>query len=268
MSPKSERYGKSEIRWQPAKVGGWEGVVIRDSRRSEVLNHVEEAQLVAALRNEAGRLEPGYFGFEEAIARFRRFKPSGFDDGTGRDNERHYKEVASAALRAVATADQAIEADAGTARVIAESRIWTNMMAKFESARLKEVLLGSNGAAFVRGAAAFTAGDYDGGSDQMTRAINPHGRISWPLVTYLPFLWEPELQMFLKPTVTQDFSERVGLRFHHYYDPTPNAQTYRALLKLVEETHSAIAVLQPKDNIDIQSFIWVVGEYREEDLPA
>ena len=79
------------------------------------------------------------------------------------------------------------------ARKIAGSRIWTNMMATFESARLKEVLLGANGATFVQGAAAFVCGDYDRGADQMVRAINPHGRISWPLATYLPFLWEPTL---------------------------------------------------------------------------
>lgn len=220
------------------------------------------------LRNEAGKLEPGYFGFNEAIARFSKFKEPGFDDGKGKDGERFYKEQASASLLAAANAEDAINADTRIAGAIAASRIWINLLSTFEAARLKEVLLGPNGAAFVRGAANFAAGAYDRGSDQMTRAINPHGRISWPLVTYLPFLWEPARHMFLKPTVTQDFSERVGLRFHHDYDPAPNAQTYEALLNLVMETGAAIAELKPKDNIDIQSFIWVVGEYREVDLPA
>lgn len=242
--------------------------MIREGKRGDVLRHEDEAQLLATLQNEAGKLEPAYFGFGEAIARFLRFKPHGFDDGTGRENERHYKQVASSALRAVSSADGAIAANAETARQIAGSRMWTNMMSTFESARLKEVLLGANGSNFVRGAAAFACGDYDRGADQMARAINPHGRTSWPLTTYLPFLWEPTLHMFLKPTVTQDFSERVGLRFHHDYDPAPNAHTYEALLKLVAETRAEIAMLQPKNNIDIQSFIWVVGEYREEDLPS
>jgi hypothetical protein len=35
----------------------------------------------------------------------------------------------------------------------------------------------------------------------------------------------------------------------------------------VATTRTAIASLEPRDNLDIQSFIWVVGEYREEDKP-
>jgi hypothetical protein len=99
----------------------------------------------------------------------------------------------------------------------------------------------------------------------MTAAVQPHGRISWPIVTYLPFLWDYRKHMFLKPTVTMDFADRVGHDFHHCYSAEPNADTYCALLDLVGETRSAIAELKPRDNLDIQSFIWVVGEYREGD---
>jgi hypothetical protein len=71
--------------------------------------------------------------------------------------------------------------------------------------------------------------------------------------------------MFLKPTVTADFADRVGHEFHHRYNPEPNPDTYTSLLDLVATTRKAILSLEPRDNLDIQSFIWVVGEYRDGD---
>ena len=37
-------------------------------------------------------------------------------------------------------------------------------------------------------------------------------------MTYLPFLWYPEEHIFLKPTTTKDFAQRVGHRFAYDYD--------------------------------------------------
>ena len=99
----------------------------------------------------------------------------------------------------------------------------------------------------------------------MAAAVQPHGRISWPILTYLPFLWDYQKHMFLKPAVTSDFADRVGHDFHHVYSAEPSARTYLSLLDLVDRTRRAINELKPRDNIDIQSFIWVVGEYREGD---
>jgi hypothetical protein len=41
-------------------------------------------------------------------------------------------------------------------------------------------------------------------------------------------------------------------------------QVYASLLDLVERTSHELSDLQPRDRIDIQSFIWVVGEYQED----
>ena len=71
--------------------------------------------------------------------------------------------------------------------------------------------------------------------------------------------------MFLKPTVTLDFADRVGSDFRTRYSSDPNGKTYEALLELGQQTREAIAQLQPRDNIDIQAFIWVVGEYGDGD---
>lgn len=95
----------------------------------------------------------------------------------------------------------------------------------------------------------------------MEQALKPHGIAKWTAVTYLPFLWKPAAHMFLKPEVTKNFASRVGHRFAHDYIPQLKPDVYGSLLDLAAETEKEIAALEPRDRIDIQSFIWVVGEY-------
>jgi hypothetical protein len=49
----------------------------------------------------------------------------------------------------------------------------------------------------------------------------------------------------------------VGRRRYHKAED-------RGLLDLVSETEQELADLYPRDRIDVQSFIWVVGGYRED----
>ena len=91
------------------------------------------------------------------------------------------------------------------------------------------------------------------------------GQLSWPAATYLPFLWEPDTQMFLKPEVTKDFADRVGHPFARTYSARLDPEVYESLLDLARETTEEIASLKPVDRIDIQSFIWVVGAYKDSD---
>lgn len=267
MASREQRVGKSLLRWQPDKEGGFVGTVIRDGARLELIHDDDEARLIARLRNEAGKLHPDYVGFEGAIKRFRHFFPEGFADGHADTQERNYKERAAANLRSAVSVEQALLADNTDAAKAAASGIWSNMLSRFEAARLNDVLRGETGGHFLRGAAKFVMGDINAGLGGMTAAIAPHGRVSWPLVTYLPFLWDHQGHMFLKPTVTTSFADRVGHEFQFAYDPDPNAGTYASLLSLVATTRTEIGALNPRDNLDIQSFIWVVGEYRESDAP-
>jgi hypothetical protein len=260
-----ERLGDALLRWQPAKDGGFAGAVILGGKRLALLHDPDEKQLIARLRNEAGKLHPDYVGFDGAVKRFLRFFPSGLHSASSAASERTYKERAASRLRAVLSMEAAAQATNESASDLAKAGIQTNMLSPFEAARLRDTLMGETGGAFLRGAAAFAAGDYKAGGDAMAAAVRPHGRISWPILTYLPFLWDYERHMFLKPTVTGDFADRVGHEFRHRYSPEPNADTYLSLLDLVETTKVAIKSLQPRDNLDIQSFIWVVGEYREGD---
>jgi hypothetical protein len=70
--------------------------------------------------------------------------------------------------------------------------------------------------------------------------------------------------MFLKPEATKDFATRVGNRFASDYEACLHLPVYESLLNLVDKTTQELQDLRPRDRIDIQSFIWVVGDYNEE----
>jgi hypothetical protein len=63
---------------------------------------------------------------------------------------------------------------------------------------------------------------------------------------------------FLKPEATKNAADLLG--FDLMYDATPNWRTYKLLLKLGDNLASHLRAngMQPKDWIDLQSFMWVV----------
>jgi len=134
----------------------------------------------------------------------------------------------------------------------------------FGGARLQDVLRGPLADEFVRAAARFALGEGKPALLQMERALNPHDNAKWTVATYLPFLWRPEEHMFLKPEVTKDFAARVGHRFATDYEARLDFAVYESLLDLVSNTAAELAELKPRDRIDVQSFIWVVGDYKED----
>jgi hypothetical protein len=64
--------------------------------------------------------------------------------------------------------------------------------------------------------------------------------------------------MFMQPVAARRCAARMGYEFH--YDSTPNRETYASLLGLSDLVRERIASLEPKDNIDMQSFIYVIGK--------
>jgi hypothetical protein len=266
MASYEERLGKTLIRILPAKEGGYDGITIRAGQRSEILHDEDRERLLVRLRNEAGRLEPGYFGMDAAIARFLTFMPGGFE-GERIRNERSYKLKAREALAAVLPAERAAKASREDADALRSAPVWINLLSLFESMRLKETIESPSGPAFLAAATRFAAGEYAAGIAGMAAAMKGHGHLSWPIATYFPFLWDPARHMFLKPEVTRDFAERTGHPFQYRYSSEVRPETYDALLELTADTKTALAGLHPADNIDVQSFIWVVGGYTDADLP-
>ena len=268
MGTKSERYGKATVRWQPTKDGRFAGTVIVEGKRGEVLTDEIEERLVARLRNEAGKLEPNYFGMDGAIARFLEFMPGGLRGERSVSEERKYKLDASRELNQILPLEAALQATGADAEAVRKARVWLNILSPYESMHMKQVLENSEGPAFLRAAAEFASGKYAIGAAGMDNALKKFGRQSWPKATYFGYLWRPTESMFCKPTVTQDFAQRIGHEFQHIYDPEIGERVYASLIDLAEHTLAATRALGAEDYIDVQSFIYVVGGYTDQDRPA
>ena len=267
MATKSESYGKATLRWQPAKDGGFDGVVIVAGKRGKILSDESEDRLVARLRNEAGKLEPNYIGMDGAIARFLEFMPGGLRGDRSVSQERDYKLAASRELNDVLPIEQALEATEKDAASVRNARVWLNILSPYESMHMRTVLEKPEGPAFLRAAARFATGDYSAGAQGMETSLKKYGNQSWPKATYLGYLWRPTQNMFCKPTVTQDFAQRIGHEFQHVYQPGINGEVYASLMDLADLTLAATRPLGAEDYVDVQSFIYVVGGYTEEDRP-
>jgi hypothetical protein len=214
------------------------------------------------LHDEAGKANPKYFGFDGARARFLRFFPNGFRSAGYAGQERDYKVEAKAALDKAVPLEKAATGSGYGEAILAAFQ--TNLLSPFEKMRLRDALRSSVADDFIRGAARFTLGERKQALAAMEAALKPHDAAKWTAVTYLPFLWRPEQHMFLKPEATKDFATRVGHRFASDYEPRLDLAVYDSLLDLAESTTAELSDLKPRDRIDVQSFIWVVGNYREE----
>lgn len=214
------------------------------------------------LHDEAGKVNPKYFGFDGARARFLRFFPNGFQSAGYIGEERDYKVAAKQKLDAAAPLERAVTESGFGEAVLAVFRA-TNLLSPFEKTRLQDVLRGPAADPFIRAAARFALGAGKQALVDMEHALKPHESAKWTVATYLPFLWRPEEHMFLKPEVTKDFASRVGHRFASDYEPRLDIAVYDSLLDLVARTEAELAELEPRDRIDVQSFIWVIGDYKD-----
>ena len=86
--------------------------------------------------------------------------------------------------------------------------------------------------------------------------------LTWPLVTVFGFIAQPDVHIFLKPNTTKEAARRLGYEFS--YETRPNWETYAGYLRFADAVRFAIRDLNPRDYIDVQSFLWVQGstEYR------
>lgn len=204
--------------------------------------------------------------------KFLKFFPDGFRDETYLDWERDYKWESH--KRWMVALDQA-EFDrllkAGEYREIAtravrvEQQSRHSMIFSFEKMALRDAVKSSNGAKqFARGLFDYL---YGTGSPEdklsaWVEAIASLPRkqtrvLTWPLVTVFGFIAKPRVHIFLKPTVTRVAAEAYGFDFR--YESRPNWVTYRSLLEFARKIRADNQDMRPRDMIDIQSFMWVLG---------
>jgi hypothetical protein len=149
------------------------------------------------------------------------------------------------------------------AAVKIESR--TNLLFSFEKMALRDAIKGPGGAEI------FATGlfDYIYGSNNLeerfesfVKAVEKLPRkqtrvLTWPLVTVFGFIANPKEHMFLKPIVTKTAAKKYDYPFT--YTSRPNWNTYQSLLQFAAEVKKDSKQYHPKDHIDLQSFIWVMG---------
>ena len=81
--------------------------------------------------------------------------------------------------------------------------------------------------------------------------------LTWPVLTIFGFIAQPDVHIYLKPTVTKAAARKYHFDFH--YSSKPSWKVYESLLAFGEQVRQDTGKLDPRDMIDIQSFIWVIG---------
>ena len=80
----------------------------------------------------------------------------------------------------------------------------------------------------------------------------------WTVATYFLFLMYPDRHQFIKPTYTQNAARICA--FDIEYTPSPGWPAYERMLRFSDYLKSELAALEPRDNIDVQSFMWAIAQ--------
>ena len=208
--------------------------------------------------------------------KFLRIFPDGFRDPEYLELERDYKWQAHQRWMAMLAPKEfkallrAGRYDEIAARAVSiESR--TNLLFSFEKMALRDAVRSSAGARrFATGLYEFLYGE-DSLEQRFTAWCHsiaglPRRQtrvLTWPLVTVFGFIAQPGQHCFLKPRVTQAAAEAYGYDFD--YVSRPNWPTYASLLRFARQVRRDTLDLGPRDLIDIQSFLWVLGSDEYED---
>ena len=141
----------------------------------------------------------------------------------------------------------------------------TNLLFSFEKIAIRDAVRSAEGAEL------FAAGLYEWlyGSGLVQRRFEKFADVishlprkqtrvlTWPLITVFGFIADPNNHIFLKPKVTRAAAEKY--RFDFDYITPPNWDTYESVLAFADQVRRDTKQLRPKDYIDLQSFIWVLG---------
>ena len=214
------------------------------------------------------------------MRKFLRQFPDGFEDETYVAWERDYKWEAHRLWRErIGGKDdlRAKLADDRHAEVAAEAvRIESGraLLFSFEKMALRDAVVRSD-----KGATLFADGLYDwlhgrgGERERFERWIDVVASLprrqtrvaTWPVITVFGFIARPRVHVYLKPMATRRAIAAYGLDWD--YSSRPSWATYGGLLDVCKRVRDDLvaAGLTPRDQIDVQSFLWVAGsdEYAE-----
>jgi hypothetical protein len=209
-------------------------------------------------------------GPERCRRKFVRHFPRGFYDEKYVDWERGYKVEAHdrwnekldrAGFRRLLEEEKYSEIADWAVRV--ESR--TNLLFSFEKMALRDAVKSRAGAkTFATGLFEYLyrrvrlERRFEEWVDAVAQLPHPKTRVlTWPTVTVFGQIARPDEHVFLKPNVTRRAASAYGFEFA--YESRPNWSTYESLLRFCDVLRRDLRDLRPRDMIDLQSFIWVLG---------
>lgn len=212
---------------------------------------------------------------EKSRRKFLKHFPNGFHDEKYLAWERGYKWAAHKRWLELLSADEFQKlldkkdfAGIGSRalRIIAG----TNLIFSFESMALRDALKDKKGVRlFAEGLFEYIYGRgpvderFDAWVEMISALPKRQSRVlTHPVATVFGFIAQPDRHIFLKPMVTRSAALAYG--FDLKYASRPSWAVYSSLLDFAAVVRHDIADLAPRDMIDIQSFIWVLGsdEYR------
>lgn len=243
---------------------GYAGVVFENGQRKFLEEGDDADRLWMQAYDAAARLSPLFVGYDGARKRFLSFFPQGFNGADYVGQERAYKVEAKQKLETRTPLSAALAGSGHGESVLAAYRA-TNLLSPFEKTKLQPLLRGPDADSFIQAVAGFTEDATKSRLAALRAVLKPYDSAKWTVITYLPFLWRPDIHMFLKPTMITHFASRVGHRFADDYSADVDLAVYESLLDLAGEVKQQVADLEPQDMIDVQSFMWTSVEYTEAD---
>ena len=263
---KEERLGKIGLRLVRRENGALAGRCQRPGQAGAIIDgEPDETQeeLWQRLVNAALKEDPSFFGYDGAIARFLAIFPDGFEDPGYLENERNYKVEARELLNERVPVAEAANGSVAVDGVV-EAFEATNLVHwQWERPKIINALRSGDGEKLVQHLANFALGDWDR-LGAIAAICDRYGAGKWPIVTYLPFLWDSgQEHALLRYTPTATFAARVGHPFPEMYEARLDPAVYGSLVDLFATTGEKLADLGPRDWIDVQSLVWVVSEYRD-----
>lgn len=217
------------------------------------------------IKQELNNISNDFIAIEGAINIFRKVFPEGYESPFYDFVEGGYKAKASEFIGEKLSAERLLalleekkfgEICADAKRAISK----TNLPSQFETMALSDFLkIDANQESFAIALNALLYGDdFDAAFEKFAKLLSAQKNASkWPIVTYFPFLRFPEKHVFVKPALFETCAYRLGYELD--YDSKPNIETYRSCVGLVDMIREETKALSPRDNIDLQTFMYVVA---------
>lgn len=211
-----------------------------------------------------------FFTLEECIRRFSKIFPEGFYDTAylaKKSGERNDKvdaaNMAGELLSQTAWSDLAGQNGYGEiCQRLAKVEAKTNLLHKFEKIKWQAALHESSLQKPLADALfndLYGTGSRESRFDGLIKVLSQaDGCSKWTVATYYGFLLQPEPRIFIKPEVTKFSADACGWDLQ--YDSTPNWNTLNRAEGMAKYLFDELTKVgrNPRDMIDIQSFIWCI----------